>query len=443
MSERRCSNESIKARIARIPGAIFVFSITFIFIVVFPLGFIFAAQLQKKIIRNVMQSNAEYFSYLISINDVAGINRHLKLLVSNANIESIALEGIQFSFRSNSNLISSSRSPRSIFRFEDLIRISVGNHLDNVKLEWYFNIDFVLVAQMILSGCISILLISALTAFLGKELSLLILEPFEQIEESFEKLNLENLRHDSTYSSWAEVGHLKGKFNLMIDRLKGQNDLRQQLIEFETRLQVGKQVAHDIKSPLSVLSILARKRVFIDTESQKILTNVSQRLNKIIDDLFMSERSEFTSFQISIFLNDIIGEKRIEFRDRFPELQIYLDLEEGALVLGNKSKLGRVFSNVLNNCAEAYGGKPGNIWVRSYTQRDKIVLSIKDEAGGIPHEMLTKINSGQSVTSKDGHFGIGLTYARAVIREMGAELKIDSLLGHGTEFIFIFNVVSV
>jgi signal transduction histidine kinase len=68
-------------------------------------------------------------------------------------------------------------------------------------------------------------------------------------------------------------------------------------------------------------------------------------------------------------------------------------------------------------------------------QKDKVLLSIADNGGGIPHEIKDKILQPFFTTKKgtDGT-GLGLSITHDIIKAHGGELKVESSQGKGSIF---------
>ncbi|MEW5854662.1 MAG: PAS domain S-box protein [Myxococcota bacterium] len=106
-------------------------------------------------------------------------------------------------------------------------------------------------------------------------------------------------------------------------------------------------------------------------------------------------------------------------------------------VVANESRLGQVFLNVLVNAAQAIpeGREPREIHVRTFTEGDRVVVSIADTGVGIPPENLRRIFDPFFTTKPVGQgTGLGLSVCHNIIRALGGEIRVRSQVGVGSEF---------
>jgi signal transduction histidine kinase len=88
-----------------------------------------------------------------------------------------------------------------------------------------------------------------------------------------------------------------------------------------------------------------------------------------------------------------------------------------------------------NGKSEAYLPK---LTVTTALQKDKVILSIGDNGGGIPLEIRDKILQPFFTTKKgtDGT-GLGLSITNDIIKAHGGEIKVETKDKSGTKFLII------
>ena len=120
-----------------------------------------------------------------------------------------------------------------------------------------------------------------------------------------------------------------------------------------------------------------------------------------------------------------------------------LETELGDLppVICHGGDVNQIILNLIINAAHAIGdrvqgsGALGRIRVRSWLERDRVVISISDTGGGIPEEIRTRIYDPFFTTKAVGKgTGQGLAIARSVVEKHGGELSFESEMGVGTTF---------
>jgi len=104
-------------------------------------------------------------------------------------------------------------------------------------------------------------------------------------------------------------------------------------------------------------------------------------------------------------------------------------------------KLNQVFLNIITNSIYAikqkFGDKPGGILsIKTNTDAAKAYISIKDNGSGMSEETKNKIFEPFFTTKPVGEgTGLGLSITYNTIKKHSGNIKVNSVLGEGTEFI--------
>lgn len=119
------------------------------------------------------------------------------------------------------------------------------------------------------------------------------------------------------------------------------------------------------------------------------------------------------------------------------DVPIDLDLVGHGWVSCVPEELNQVFSNLIQNALEAVPNDgTGRVWVKGRNDGAELVLSVRDNGGGIPESERARIFDAFYTTKQVGHgMGLGLTITRRVIVAMGGTLSVKSQLGKGSELI--------
>ncbi|MFN3454320.1 MAG: sensor histidine kinase [Pseudobdellovibrio sp.] len=224
---------------------------------------------------------------------------------------------------------------------------------------------------------------------------------------------------------------------------------------------IAQQVAHDIRSPLSALSMVTATLKDIPEEKRIIIRNATQRINDIANDLLskgkhtvlndiskenpqtlMTESVQKLTVQfLPVLVDLLVSEKRMQYMMR-SDLEISTELSEGfgAFALVDDRELKRVMSNLINNSVEAFTNlseQKNKIIVEVKKLNSKqVVILIKDNGQGISEEVLSKLGHEQlshgKENSKYSGSGLGLYHAKKTIESLQGEFKIESTLNQGT-----------
>jgi len=115
------------------------------------------------------------------------------------------------------------------------------------------------------------------------------------------------------------------------------------------------------------------------------------------------------------------------------------------ITYGNAVRFNHVITNVILNALDAYEAseKEGKeISIKLEKNREKAVISIEDQAGGISEEIRGKIFDPFFTTKgPQKGAGIGLTTVKNTVEEdFGGTIRVDSVWGQGTKFIIEFPI---
>jgi len=133
-------------------------------------------------------------------------------------------------------------------------------------------------------------------------------------------------------------------------------------------------------------------------------------------------------------IEDVLDLLRPELERR---AQLALCLGEAPLVLATERQLGHVILSLLVNAAQAMKGaaEDNRIDVRvSEDARGWAVVEVVDNGPGIPDELLARIFDPFFSTKRGAGKGLGLPVSRAIVTELGGELRVFSTVGKGTRF---------
>ena len=123
---------------------------------------------------------------------------------------------------------------------------------------------------------------------------------------------------------------------------------------------------------------------------------------------------------------------------RLKSINIETKIQSGAVVLGNRIELARVFYNVLDNAIK-YTPHNGTIMVSGEINFNKYLITISDNGSGIAKESIDKIFDpffrGDDGSRSTNGAGLGLTLSKKIIENHKGTIAIKSRLGKGTSVI--------
>lgn len=161
-----------------------------------------------------------------------------------------------------------------------------------------------------------------------------------------------------------------------------------------------------------------------------LLKLVTERIEQISKDLLNQYQKESVQKPIHLTLQNALSEKRLEF----PDVELRLTLGEG---FSNSKMLNceiaRMTSNLINNAVEAGCTL---VSVNATETHDRLKIVVSDNGRGMEAGLLSKIQNGESLSTRQTGSGLGLRQARQLAAKLGGTLEVNSECGIGTRIVF-------
>ncbi len=213
-------------------------------------------------------------------------------------------------------------------------------------------------------------------------------------------------------------------------QLKENEQLLMQQSKMATMGEMIESIAHQWRQPLSMITtsasgIKVQKEFNMLTdeillESCDNIVNSANHLSDTIDDFrsFLKPDKEKKPFMIKDTYHHTLKLIVSRFKNRDIEIIEALD---NTTVDGYGNELVQVFMNILNNARdelEILDNQKRLIFIDIYSQNNKAIIKIKDNAGGIPDDIIAKIFDSHFTTKQDADgTGIGLYMSQKIIHD--------------------------
>ena len=236
------------------------------------------------------------------------------------------------------------------------------------------------------------------------------------------------------------------------------NKLQQLLMLHQNRLaQMGEMIsmiAHQWRQPLNNLAVLNqtiilkyKKGKLDDILINRFQENSKKQINQMsntIDDFknFFRPEKEKTEFIINDTIHHVLDILNPIFEKN--NIDIKFEEDDDYQIIGYPNELGQAILNIIINARDALvenNIKNKEINISLKQNNENIILSIKDNGGGISDEIIYKIFDPYFSTKleKNGT-GLGLYMTKMIIDEhMGAKLIVQNF-NDGSEFMILFNL---
>jgi signal transduction histidine kinase len=241
-----------------------------------------------------------------------------------------------------------------------------------------------------------------------------------------------------------EIGALVTEYNKMIAALENSAKRLAQSERESAWREMAKQVAHEIKNPLTPLKLglqlLEKSWRDKDPKFDLKFERFSKSFVEQIESL-SSIASEFSAFakmpdtrieRIDIF--SLLGQAVIIFKHMDNVKILYQPPAEAFYINADRDQLLRCFNNLLKNAIEATpDGRFGIIDITYFVSNKNILLNIKDNGNGIPENMREKIFE-PNFTTKSSGTGLGLAFVKNSIENAGGKVWFETSVSVGTTF---------
>jgi signal transduction histidine kinase len=294
-------------------------------------------------------------------------------------------------------------------------------------------------------------LMIAVAIFIAVLISRYTTRPLQLIRDKMGTFSLKGTNEKIKWSRNDEIGTLVAEYNRMIDELSRSAELLAKSERESAWREMAKQVAHEIKNPLTPmkLSVQYLQKAWDEKtpDWDKRLKRFTQTIIEHIDTLsaIASEFSDFAKMPQKKATKIDISESIRSSLDLFSDIEnirfTYTAKPNAPhYIFADKTQIIRVFNNLIQNSVQAIGQEDdGIIDISLEARENKYIIRVRDNGPGIPEETIDKIFS-PSFTTKTSGMGLGLALVRSIILEAGGEVTFESSAEKGTSFIITLPV---
>lgn len=292
-------------------------------------------------------------------------------------------------------------------------------------------------------------LVFTLIGFVAFFVANAITSPLTIIQQTLSKTKIGQVNEPIVWSRNDEIGSLVQEYNRMISELEASAEKLGQSERESAWREMAKQVAHEIKNPLTPLKLglqqLERSWKDKDPDFDKKFAKFAQTFMQQIDSL--SEiATEFSSFaKMSQERNepvDVLAEltKVVDLFKHTEHVNIQFRSENGinTWILADVNQINRSFNNLVKNAIQAIPKeREGQVDIKIWADAKNLHIQITDNGTGIPEAIQEKIFV-PNFTTKNSGMGLGLAIIKNVIDSVGGSIRFETKFGEGTSFFVTF-----
>ena len=304
-----------------------------------------------------------------------------------------------------------------------------------------------------LSGIISAFINVYVILFVISILSGLILagyitRPLQLIKQQIANITLGKQNEQIKWQSNDEIGKLVSEYNQMLVKLEESATLLAQSERESAWREMAKQVAHEIKNPLTPMKLnlqylqhlMKNNPDDFKEKFEKASAGIIEQIDSLAN--IANEFSSFAKFPKTnlqaINLSEVIKSSVLIFENH-KNISIKNNISnDKVLVLGDKDQALRVFNNILKNAVQALDEiSSPEIEINIEEKESTIIVSIRDNGCGITPEMKLKLFTPNFTTKTTGS-GLGLAMVKNIMQGFGGKVWFESEKEKGTSFYLQF-----
>jgi len=199
-------------------------------------------------------------------------------------------------------------------------------------------------------------------------------------------------------------------------------------------------LSHELRNPLAAIGNAAQVLSAPDpprsyaVRAVDIINRQTKHLSRLIDDLLDIARVSSGKIMLArekLNLGNIVEGCWTLLRSagRLDQHQVVLDIKP-AWVFGDSARLTQVVDNLLTNAIK-YTPPGGHIEVRVWSDRDEVMLSVRDDGTGITPELLPRVfelfrQGPRTLDRAQGGLGLGLTLSQRLVLAHGGRIVAAS-----------------
>lgn len=286
------------------------------------------------------------------------------------------------------------------------------------------------------------------SSFVSRNLTL----PFKLLTQKLKATNLEN-NEPMYWGSKDEIGLLVNEYNNMLSKLDASKKVLASTEKESAWREMAKQVAHEIKNPLTPMKLTLQHLLRLDQEGKledqdKLRKSLETLIHQV--DALSGIASSFSTFaKMPLPKNELMNFKTVllQVLELFKNDQrVRLDFlddsyTEEIQIMGDDKLFGRVIANlIINGIQAAEPGTTPHIKIWLWMTEQSVFLEIADNGKGIPPELKDKIFIPNFSTKSTGS-GLGLAIAKSGVETAGGKIWFDTEVGKGTTFYLTFPLV--
>lgn len=328
-------------------------------------------------------------------------------------------------------------------KFIAIISVPYTGKSYDVRRESFLHISLII--------CLFIMLLICALIFSSREVSTLF-TPLIEMGKKMSEAEIDNLEY-IIYKREDELSSLVDAYNRMVRDLSESTILLAQAERDKAWSQMARQVAHEIKNPLTPIKLEIQRLIRLKKKNNPAWEEKFDKVAAVIlehIDILTDTANEFSTFAklysedpVVIDLDKTLKDQLLIF-DNKENIKISYIGMENAFVMAPKPQLIRVFVNLITNAIQAVemqqkelsdkgeDSRQGRVLIclRNSIRNGYYDIVVDDSGSGVKEENLSKLFT-PNFTTKNSGTGLGLAICRNIVEKCNGEISYQKSFALG------------
>lgn len=276
--------------------------------------------------------------------------------------------------------------------------------------------------------------------------------PLEILMESSRKIKEKELDFEINYHSGNELGKLCDAFSEMKDGLE--KSLSAQWKMEQERVEMVEALAHDLKTPLSIVRGYAEALINSNENSNEklcryllVIKENAEKGSILVEQMQYTSELERIYVQLQLihislfeFMEQKIGYYELQAIQKNIDISLKIQDDVPTTILIDVGRLERILDNIVSNSLD-YTPMGGSVRIFIKIEKEKILYEICDSGIGFTpkdiEKAFNKFYRGDEARMSEGnHSGLGLYIVKQLVEQLGGSIVIDNLKSGGASVMF-------
>lgn len=278
------------------------------------------------------------------------------------------------------------------------------------------------------------------------------IRPINEIQVKMAAMKLGANNEKISYKGEDELKELVDQYNSLVDELEKSVLLLAQSEREMAWRKMARQIAHEIKNPLTPMRLSIQQLQRLSTEDPShfkvVFEKTAASLIEQIDTLTeiassfgtfaKTPKSSFEKIDINrrleIILNAFQNMRNISIN--------FTPHEKPVWIMADKNQTTQLINNLIKNAIQAIPKEDiGQIELNISTENNEVLLAISDNGKGIPDEIKDKLFE-PNFTTKTSGMGLGLAISKNIVTSMDGKIWFTTNEKKGTTFFVSVPVIA-